>query len=162
MKISLLLKAAVIAIIASGQSVATADVLSDDELATLSTAMRELIEPQFIENVGFGFASFECRVETELVSGSRFDCDAVDLEGDAIRYTLEVDDEGMATIVSASQPADNLSQADRALLEPPCRRFLEFYAAGDWSALTADLHPALLEASPPEDIRASTGIRRPS
>jgi hypothetical protein len=95
-----------------------------------------------------------CEVHTDLGPGSRFDCIAKDEESDRIRYTLEVDGEGMATVVSASQPAEDLSPADRALLEPPCRRFLEFYAAGDWGALVANLQPAVLESSSPEEIRA--------
>ncbi len=154
MKNSSLVCAAMSAAIVAGQSVATADGPPPELLAELSAAMRALIEPGFEENVGFGFASFDCRVENELVAGSRFDCDAVDMEGDTIRYTLEVDDEGMATVVSAAQPVDDLSPADRAILEPPCLRFLELFAEGDWNTLIADLHPALLEASPPDEIRA--------
>jgi hypothetical protein len=138
----------------AGTPIATADGPPPELLAELSASMRGLIEPGFEANLGFGFASFECRVESELVAGSRFDCDAVDMEGDEIRYTLEVDDEGMASVVLASQPADALSPSDRALLDPPCRRFLDRYAERDWNALIADLDPALLEISPPEEIRA--------
>jgi len=123
-------------------------------LEQLAATMRGLIEPAFAESNGFGFDSFACEVHTDLGPGSRFYCAAVDKEGDRIRYTLEVDDEGMATVVSASQPAEGLSEADRALLEPPCRRFLEFFAAGDWGTLIADLQPAVLESSPPDEIRA--------
>jgi len=154
MRIPWLVAATTLAVVTAGNPTAMADDPPSELLAQLSASMRELIEPGFEANLGFGFASFQCRVETELVAGSRFDCDAVDMEGDAIRYTLEVDDEGMATVVLASQPAGALSESDRALLEDPCRRFLDRYAERDWSALIADLDPTLLDASPPDEIRA--------
>jgi len=139
---------------AAAVSTAAQDPTREQMLNQLSANMRGIIEPTFRESTGFGFESFVCEVHTDLGPGVRFDCTAVDEENDRIRYTLEVDDEGMATVVSASQPAEALSDADRALLEPPCRRFLEFYAASDWDTLVADLQPAVLESSPPDEIRA--------
>lgn len=154
MRISSLLKMFVVAMIAIETPALMGQGPSSDQLSELSASMRTLIEPGFEEAVGFGFATFECRVETALVSGSRFDCDAVDLEGDRITYTLEVDDEGMASIVLASQPAGDLSQTDLEVLEPPCRRFLELYSEGDWDLLIDELDPTVLESTPPEEIRA--------
>jgi len=120
----------------------------------LSKTMRGLVEPTFRESVGFGFSSFVCEVETDLGPGSRFDCTAVDEEGERIRYTFEADDEGMATVVLATQFAENLSAEDRAVLEPPCLRFLDFYSLGDWDALISELHPALLETVPGDKLQA--------
>jgi hypothetical protein len=128
---------------------------SEDELvAELTGAVRAMIEPQFRANVGIGFSSFVCRIGSDIGPGGRFDCDAVDEEGDRIRYTLEIDEEGTATIVLAAQPAEDLSAEDLAVLEPPCRLFLALYGAADWDTLIAGLHPALLEAMPPDRIRA--------
>ena len=138
----------------AGSAATAQEPTREQMIEQLSATMRGLIEPSFVESTGFGFDSFVCEVETSLGPGSRFDCDAVDEEGDRIRYTLEVDDEGMATVVSATQPAEDLSQADRALLELPCRRFLDFYGAGDWDALIAELQPAVLQSSSPDEIRA--------
>ncbi len=154
MRISSLLRAFIVVVIATGTPILMAESPPSDQLAELSASMRTLIEPGFEEAVGFGFATFECRVETALVSGSRFDCDAVDLEGDRIIYTLEVDDEGMASIVLASQPAGDLTQTDLEVLEPPCRRFLDLYSKGDWDALIDELDPTVLESTPPDEIRA--------
>ena len=123
-------------------------------LQQLSTSMRELVEPGFRESVGFGFASFRCEVETDRGPGSRFDCTAIDDEGEQIGYTFEVDDEGMATVVLATQFADNLPAGDRAVLEPPCLRFLDLYSVGDWDTLVSEIHPALLETVPGDTIRA--------
>jgi hypothetical protein len=123
-------------------------------LEQLSTVIRGLVEPGFQESNGFGFDTFACEVHTDLGPGSRFDCDAVDHEGDRIRYTLEVDDEGVATVVRASQPAGDLSAEDRAALEPPCRRFIDSYSKTAWNPLIADLHPAVLDTVSPDAIRA--------
>ncbi len=122
-------------------------------LEQLSTTMRSLIEPVFRESVGFGFTSFGCDVETDLGPGSRFNCNAVDEEGDRIRYTLEVDDEGMAAVVMGTQFAEDLSDGDRAELEPPCLRFLEYFSTSDWTTLISELHPALLETIPGDQIQ---------
>ncbi len=149
-----LLFALIVAALAAANQTAAHAPTRDEMLEQLSTVMRGLIEPAFAESNGFGFDAFACEVHTDLAAGSRFHCNAVDHEGDRIRYTLEVDDEGMASVVSASQPAEDLSDADRALLEPPCRRFLGFFAAGDWDALAGDLQTAVLESSPPDEIRA--------
>ncbi|MGD8438975.1 MAG: hypothetical protein PVG53_00455 [Holophagae bacterium] len=127
----------------------------DSLIAELTATMRGLIEPQFEANTGLTFTSFECRIDGVLEADSRFDCDAVDEEGDRIRYTLEVDDEGTATVVLASQPAAELSAADRAVLEPPCRAFLTRFDDADWSSLIADLHPSLLDTTGSDEIRAS-------
>jgi hypothetical protein len=121
-------------------------------LEQLSNAMRGLVEPTFKESVGFGFVSFACEVETDLGPGSRFDCTAVDEEGERIRYTLEVDDEGMATVVLATQFAENLTAEDRTVLEPPCLKFLDLYSLGEWDTLISELHPALLATVPGETI----------
>ena len=123
-------------------------------LEQLSTTMRGLVEPTFRESVGFGFSSFACEVETDLGPGSRFDCTAVDEEGERIRYIFEVDDEGMATVVLATQFAENLTEGDRALLEPPCLRFLDLYSRSDWDTLISELHPALLETVPGDKVQA--------
>ena len=123
-------------------------------LEQLSTTMRGLVEPTFKESVGFGFSSFECDVETDLGPSSRFDCTAVDEEGEPIGYTFEVDDEGMASVVLATQLAENLTAGDRAELEPPCIRFLDLYSKADWAALISELHPALLETVPAEQVEA--------
>jgi hypothetical protein len=126
----------------------------DELLAELTAAMRNLIEPQFTAATGLEFSTFSCLVAGELGPGGTFDCDAVDQEGDRIRYTLAVDDEGTATVVLASQPAADLTEADRAVLEPPCRRFLEAFATADWSSLVAALHPTLRDAEGGDAIRA--------
>jgi hypothetical protein len=123
-------------------------------LEELSTTMRGLVEPAFKESVGFGFSSFECEVETDLGPGSRFDCTAVDEEGERIGYTLSVDGEGMATVVLATQLAENLTAGDRAVLEPPCLRFLDLYSKAEWATLISELHPALLETVPGDQVEA--------
>ena len=126
----------------------------EEMLEQLSTTMRGLVEPSFKESVGFGFSSFTCEVDTDLGPGSRFDCTAIDEEDEPIGYTFEVDDEGMATVVLATQLAENLTTGDRAELEPPCIRFLDLYSKADWATLISELHPALLETVSGEQVEA--------
>jgi hypothetical protein len=124
----------------------------DEALEELTAAVRGMVEPQFEAGVGFGFSSFKCIVAAELGPGSFFDCVAIDEEGDTIRYTMGIDDEGTASVVLASQPAAELSESDRAVLEPPCLRFLDRFDAGGWEELLAELHPSLLETVSAEEI----------
>jgi len=144
-----------VALVASSMSAANDESTYESLITELTATMRGLIEPQFEANTGLTFDSFECRVDGVLEADSRFDCDAVDEEGDRIRYTLEVDDEGTASVVLASQPAAELSAADRAVLEPPCRAFLARFDDADWASLIADLHPSLIDATGRDEIRAS-------
>lgn len=150
----------IVALVAAGPALARAESPPAELLAELSVAMRNLIEPQFIEAAGFGFSSFECRVETELNPGSRFNCDAVDQKGEEISYTFEVDDDLMAAVVLASQSMEDLPEGHRARFEAPCRRFLDSYAEGDWTSLMDTLDPTLLESLSKEEIRAQLAPTR--
>lgn len=146
--------ALVVGTVAGAAPISAQEPTREQMLEQLSTTMRGLVEPTFRESTGFGYSSFACEVETDLGPGSRFDCTAVDEEDERIRYTFEVDDEGMATVVLATQFAENLKAGDRALLEPPCLRFLDLYSLGDWDALISELHPALLETVPGDKLQA--------
>ena len=47
-----------------------------------------------------------------------------------------------------------MQKYDRAELEPPCLRFLDLYSKAEWAALISELHPALLETVPGDQIEA--------
>ena len=112
----------------------------------LASAIRPLIEQELRQNAGIGFVSFACDAEPPLGPGDRFDCSGTDEDGDLLRYTLVVGDEGGATVARAEQPAGSLAPTDLAALEAPCRAFLADYQTADWPALYGRLHPNLREA----------------
>jgi hypothetical protein len=115
--------------------------------ARVSASVRRLIEPDYRQRTGLAFKSFDCPVGRPPGPGGGFlDCDAVDDEGDSLRYTLEVDEKGEAQVVLVSQPAAGMAAREKAALEPPCRAFLKSYAASDWNATQAALHPDLRQA----------------
>lgn len=111
----------------------------------LTSAIRGVLETSLQDNLGIGFTSFECDTGPPLGAGDRLVCSAVDEEGDALRYTIEVDEEGGAGIIRAEQRAASLPPEDLEILEPPCRTFLDAYRRSDWPGLFAELHPALQE-----------------
>jgi len=135
--------------------------------APTEAAVRALVEGAFRKNTGFGFRSFTCSGMPAPARAGFIDCDAVDAEGDALHYTLSADAAGQVEVVHVSQPAAALGADDRALLEPPCRAFLEAYGKGDWGAAYATLHPALQELmgrdglqTRLEPVRAVLGTQR--
>jgi hypothetical protein len=125
-------------------AVATASAHVDT--GAIQTAMRELLETELQKNVGYGYLSFGCEINEDITLGDRFECSAVTEADERMDYLIEIDEEGSATVVLASQPASQLSAGDRALLEPPCDAFLEDYDDGSWDALYAPFHPALKDA----------------
>jgi hypothetical protein len=129
----------------------------------LTAAIRGSIEAAYRKNNGIGFKAFDCDAPPlPLQAGQYIDCDAVDDEGDAVRYTLEVGETGSAEIVLVSQPAAGLTAEARAQLEPPCRAFLQRFDGGDWKAAYADLHPALRKAITAERMKADLSRVRDS
>jgi len=116
-----------------------------DANAQLTAAIRGMIEPNLKTSAGVGFRTFECDALLPLQQDSRIDCDALDDEGDVLRYVIAVDDEGMAEVVLASQPAGQLDDGLKAALDAPCRSFLADSEAGRWTELYAELHPVLQE-----------------
>jgi hypothetical protein len=144
----------VLLVAGAGSPVAGQQPAASPSASELNAAVRGLIEPGFRKNTGIGFARFECNASAPVQPGDLFDCDAVDQEGDSLRYTLGVDEEGTARVVLVSQPASQLTAAERAALEPPCHAFLGAYAAGQWDALYTALHPSLRETATLEALRA--------
>jgi hypothetical protein len=113
--------------------------------ADITSMFRELLEASLRERAGIGFESFSCDVSAPLGPGDRFHCSAVDEEGDQLRYTIEVDDEGTATVVGGEQRASTLQPEHLQSLEAPCRAFMEAYDRRDWPGLFDRLHPGLQE-----------------
>lgn len=111
----------------------------------VTAAVRGPIEAEFRQQTGLGFTSFACDLPGPPGPGTRFDCDAVDDEGDSFRYSIQVDAEGSAEVVLVTDPAAQVTPEQRAVLDPPCRAFLERYARGDWKAIHAGLGPSLRE-----------------
>jgi Putative oxidoreductase C terminal domain len=95
-----------------------------------TSTLRSAMESAYRKNNGIGFKSFDCHISGPLRAGEFLDCDAVDDEGDSVRHTVKLGEDGSA----------------RAILESPCRAFLESYAAGDWDAAYEPLHPVLRKA----------------
>ncbi len=112
-----------------------------------------MIEPNLKTSAGVGFRTFECDVPPRLERDIRFDCEALDDEGDVLRYVIAVDAEGMAEVVLASQPASQLEPDLRELLDAPCRGFLVESESNRWAELYAELHPALREQITADDLR---------
>lgn len=113
------------------------------QVSDLTDTIRPLVESSLRENAGIGLEEFSCDAEMPLAAGERFTCTALDEDGDRLRYVLEVDDEGVATIVRASQPATSLPEELLTALSEPCREFLAFFDFGRWDTLFSGLHPAL-------------------
>jgi len=120
----------------------------------VTALVRGMIEPAYRKNSGLGFKSFVCPAARPPAPGGFLDCDAVDDEGDALRYTLKIDAAGDAAVVLVTQPASAIPAKDKAALEPPCRAFLTAYAAGDWKAVYATFHPDLRRTISREQMRA--------
>jgi len=109
----------------------------------LTAETRRPLEANLRAQVGYGFSVFECDGEPPLGPGDRFSCNAVDEEGDRLRYTIEVDDQGGASVVSADQEAASLTPADLEMLAKPCRAFFESLVTRQWQQLFDALHPNL-------------------
>ncbi len=124
-----------------------------DAAEQLTAAIRDMIEPNLRASAGVGFRTFECDAPMPLRPDSRIDCQAVDDEGDVLRYVIAVDDEGMAEVVLASQPAGQLDDGLKAALEAPCRQFLADSEAGRWTDLYAGLHPVLQDQITVDGLR---------
>ena len=114
-----------------------------NQASELTLAVRELLESSLREQAGIGFVEFDCAVQLPLAPGQRFTCNALDEEGDRLRYTLEVDDDGTTTVIRASQPADSLGADALESLSAPCRGFLQAFEQADWETLLAGLHASL-------------------
>ncbi len=130
--------------------------------AEVSALTRPLVEPAYRKANGRGFSTFSCDVPKPVPPGGSFDCDAVDEKGEKTRYTLAVDGDGQATIVVVSFPASRLEPEERALVEPPCRAFLEAYRRAAWKEVHAALHPALRSELPLAALEAPHGPARDS
>lgn len=124
-----------------------------DANAQLTAAIRGMIEPNLKTSAGVGFRTFECDALLPLQQDSRIDCDALDDEGDILRYVIAVDDEGMAEVVLASQPASQLDPSLREMLDAPSRTFLADSEAKRWTELYAGLHPVLQDQMTADDLR---------
>ena len=120
-----------------------ADATPEDVKQALEQGVRGILEPALRSRAGVGFRSFECELPPDFGPGQRFQCEAIDEEGDWLGYAIRVEEDGTATVVLASERAAQLNAKLRVTLEEPCRRFLDRYQARDWEALVADLHPAL-------------------
>ena len=131
-----------------------ADATPEDVKQALEQGVRGILEPALRSRAGVGFRSFECEVPPDFGPGRRFQCEAIDEEGDWLGYAIRVEEDGTATVDLASERASELDSESRATLEAPCRRFLERYQAREWDALVADLHPALREKETLESARA--------
>ena len=106
-------------------------------------ALRELLEASLRDTAGIGFRTFECDIQPPLGPGDRFVCQAVDEEGDRLRYTIEVEEGGGATVVRADQSASSLAKEDQELFETPSRAFIDAYVQGRWQELFDQLHSSL-------------------
>lgn len=128
-----------------------------DAAAQLTAAIREMIEPNLKASAGVGFRTFECDAPLPLQPDSRIDCEAIDDEGDVLRYVIAVNDEGIGEVELASQPASQLQDDLRVVLEAPCRSFLADSEAGRWAELYAALHPVLRAQITTDDLRTQLG-----
>jgi hypothetical protein len=124
-----------------------------DATAQLTEAIRGMIEPNLKTTAGVGFRTFECDAPLPLRPDSRIDCEALDDEGDVLNYVIAVDDEGMAEVVLASQPASQLDPSLRGMLDAPSRAFLADSEAKRWTELYAGLHPVLQDQITADDLR---------
>lgn len=120
----------------------------------MEAAVRQALESELEKGYGIGFSSFECDIDEDIAPGGRFDCQTVDESGDRMDYTIGIDESGGASVILVSQPASQLSDADRRILETPCRAFLDEFSAGDWATLYASLDPSLSEAVTADGARA--------
>jgi hypothetical protein len=139
-------------LVAAALPVAAAGTGTQAKEPDVSATVRGMIEPSYRKNTGLAFKSFVCPAGRP--AGGFLDCDAVDEEGDALRYTLEVDEEGDAKVVLVSQPASGVTSRDKSALEPPCRAFLKGYAAGDWDDVYATFAPELRQTLTREQMKA--------
>lgn len=121
--------------------------------AALAEAVRPTLESALREQARVGFVSFSCAPPPAFAAGARFSCGAVDEDGDRLLYTIEMDENGGATVVRTAQPAAQLPASSRELLETPCLEFLDLYDRRDWAALHAGLHPRFRESDPLENLR---------
>jgi len=97
--------------------------------AEVTVALRRLLEPAYRKHTGLGFRLFECPLERPLRPGDLLDCNAVDDEGDRLRYTLRIDDAGNAQLVLESQ---DVSGTHRPFLpQPPGGQWLHRGWCGD-------------------------------
>jgi hypothetical protein len=120
----------------------------------LAAAMREALEVELRTAAGYGYRSFACDIDQDVALGNRFECSAVTESGEQIEYSIGTTEEGGATVVLTSQPASQLTAEDRAILEAPCRAFLEDYGRRAWDPMYASFHPALREVVSAEGARA--------
>lgn len=120
----------------------------------MEAAVRQALESELQKGYGIGFSSFACDIDEDIAPGGRFDCQAVDESGDRMEYTIGIDDDGGASVILVSQPASQLSVADRQILEKPCTAFLDDFSAESWTELYAALDPSLREAVTVDAARA--------
>jgi hypothetical protein len=143
-------------ILASGAAI-PAEPAGNGLSAEVSALARSLVEPVYRKANGHGFSTFACDVPKPVPPGGSFDCDAVDEKGETARYTLTVDGDGQATIAVVSFPVSRLGPEERAVVEPPCRAFLDAYRRAAWKELHAALHPALRAQLPLAALEAQLG-----
>jgi hypothetical protein len=143
-------------ILASGAT-NPAEPAGKDLSAEVSALARSLVEPAYRKENGHGFSTFACDVSKPVRPGGFVDCDTVDEKGQTARYTLAVDGDGQATIALVSFPVSRLGPEERAVAEPPCRAFLDFYRRAAWKELHAALHPALRAELPLAALKSQLG-----
>jgi len=150
-----------LALLSSGVRSARAQEAVDPD--RLNAAVRAAVEPQYRERTGGGFEWFRCDSQAPLRPGGFLDCDAGVANGRSLHLVLAIDDGGHAEVVLTSQLASSLDADERAELEtiePPCRTFLEAWAAGDWDAAYATLSPAAQKDIGREAFGAGLGKMR--